>query len=101
MAKFIVKERQYAGTYRNPYLRGGRGMKWGPWKTRSSHDTLREALAAAVVTVGLAKRAVFYKGSQVSDNGKLTHPFGKAAIPFGGDAVAAEEARLIEEGAKT
>lgn len=71
MSQFIVKERQYDGTYRNPYLRGGRGMKWGPWKTKSKHDTLPEALAAACVTVGLAKRSVFYRGERLSDGNRL------------------------------
>ena len=71
MNSYIVKEAQYEGTYRNPYRRGGRGMKWGPWKTRSKHNNLREALVAAMVPVGLAKRAVFHKGQRLSDGPRL------------------------------
>ena len=70
-AQFIVKEAAYEGTYRNPYKRGGRAMKWGPWKKRSSHDTLAEALAAAVVTVGLSRRSVFYRGERLSEEAKI------------------------------
>ncbi len=69
-AQFIVKEAAYEGTYRNPYKRGGRAMKWGPWKKRSSHDTLAEALAAAVVTVGLSRRSVFYRGERLSEGNR-------------------------------
>ena len=70
-AQFIVKEKSYEGLYRNPYKRGGRAMKWGPWKTRSTHDTLAEALAAAVVRVGLSKRSVFHRGERLSDGPEI------------------------------
>ena len=70
-ATFIVKEAQYAGTYSNPYRRGGRGMKWGKWTTISKHTSLAEALDAAVVLVGLSKRAVFHKGEKLSDGQML------------------------------
>lgn len=71
MNHFIVKERQYAGTYRNPYRRGGSGMKWGPWKTKSAHDNLPDALAAACVDRGLARRSVFYRGERLSEGNRL------------------------------
>jgi hypothetical protein len=66
-AQFIVKEAAYEGTYRNPYKRGGRAMKWGPWKKRSSHDTLAEALAAAVEAVRLLPGRKALGGEQDSD----------------------------------
>lgn len=69
--KFIVKESQFGGTYANPYRKGGRGLKWLPWKTKSQHDTLREAIDAAVVRVGLARRAVFYRGERLTDGQQL------------------------------
>jgi len=68
---FIVKEATFGGTYANPYKRGGRGMKWNKWKTVSKHQTLAEALAHAVVTVGLSKRAVFYRGEKLSDGQQI------------------------------
>ncbi len=46
-------------------------MAWGKWKTISKHDSLEEALAAAVVRVGLARRAVFYKGVKLSEEDRL------------------------------
>lgn len=95
MSKFIVKEKQFQGTYRNPYCRGGGGMKWGPWKTKSSHETLRDALAAAEVRVGLAKRAVFYRGWKVSDGTKLTLALPR--LPFGTGVVAWAETFIISE----
>jgi hypothetical protein len=71
MGTFIVKEATFAGTYANPYKRGGRGMKWNKWKTVSKHQSLAEALAHAVVIVGLSKRAVFYKGEKLSDGQQI------------------------------
>jgi hypothetical protein len=71
MKQFIVKEKAYAGTYRNPYRRGGGGMKWGPWRTISKHATLEEAIAKSVVIVGLAKRSVFYGGERITDGNKI------------------------------
>ena len=98
-AKFIVKEKQFQGTYRNPFCKGGGGMKWGKWKTKSSHATLREALDAAVVRVGLAKRSVFYRGQQVSDGYKLNICVPR--LPFGTDVVAWAESTLINESKET
>ena len=69
--KYLVKKAEYAGTYRNPYRRGGGGMKWGPWKTISKHDSLEEAIAASVVTVGLSKRAVFYGRERITDGQRI------------------------------
>ncbi len=71
MNNFIVKEATFGGTYANPYKRGGRGMKWNKWQTVSKHATLAEALANAVVTVGLSKRAVFHKGEKLSDEQRI------------------------------
>jgi hypothetical protein len=69
--KYIVKQSSFDGIYHNPYLKGGRGMRWKSWKTVSKHDTVTEALAAAVVRVGLARRAVFYRGVRISDGDRL------------------------------
>lgn len=52
-------------------------MAWGKWKTISKHDSLGEALAAAVVRVGLARRAVFYKGTKLSEEDRLLKKEGK------------------------
>ncbi len=70
-AKYLVKSSTCLGTYSNPYKKGGRAMAWGKWKTISKHDSLEEALAAAVVRVGLARRAVFYKGVKLSEEDRL------------------------------
>lgn len=71
MNKFIVKERRPDGFYRNPYRKGGKGLRWTQWKTVASFDTVEEATKAAIVHVGLAVRAVFYKGSKISDGPKI------------------------------
>lgn len=71
MAKYIVKASTCLGSYSNPYKKGGRALSWGKWKTISTHDTLEAALEAAVARVGLARRAVFYKGKQISSEDKL------------------------------
>jgi hypothetical protein len=71
MSKYLVKERHPDGFYRNPYKKGGRAMRWTKWKTVSSHEILEEATKAAIVTVGLACRAVFYKGERISSGPRL------------------------------
>jgi hypothetical protein len=71
MNKYIVKERRPDGFYRNPYKKGGRALRWTKWRTVSSHESLDEATKAAIVTVGLACRAVFYRGEQISDGPRL------------------------------
>lgn len=71
MKKFIVKERRPDGFYKNPYRRGGKGLRWTKWKTVSTHTDLYEATRAAIVTVGVHCRAVFYDGNQISDGNKL------------------------------
>jgi hypothetical protein len=67
MNRYIVKERLSDGFYHKPWKRNGGALRWTKWKTISSHDALDEALNAATVTVGLACRAVFYRGKQISD----------------------------------
>jgi hypothetical protein len=69
--KYIVKQKDYAGVYRNPYIKGGAAMKWGKWRTLSTHDTLADALAAATVTAGLSKRSVFFRGKKISNGENL------------------------------
>ena len=71
MSKFIVKERRPDGVYRNPYRKGGLGRRWTAWKTVASFDTVEEATKAADIRVGVAIRAVFYKGNQISDGPAL------------------------------
>jgi hypothetical protein len=75
MNKFIVKEKKYDGMYYNPYKKGGRAVRFTPWKTLSKHDTLEEAQKAATVIVGLSKRAIFYKGSRISNGPRIEQYF--------------------------
>jgi hypothetical protein len=69
--KYIVKERRSDGFYRKPWKKGGGALRWTKWQTVSSHGALEEALDAAIVTAGLACRAVFCRGKQISDGPQL------------------------------
>jgi len=46
MPKLRVQIREQDGTYRNPYLKGGTGIRWGNWRTVETLETLEAATDA-------------------------------------------------------
>lgn len=68
-AKLLVQTSECAGTYRNPYKRGGLGTRWDPWRTVARFDTLTEAQAElAKLVIGLARKRVVWRGKVLIDD---------------------------------
>jgi len=40
---YLIQISEYAGTYKNPFKLGGRGVKWSKWKTIDMRNFLDEA----------------------------------------------------------